>query len=201
VGRQTPNKSLLLYYSALLQKSMGVPMTGAPHHVLGETPRRSQVCCRNSCKDMQALEPSAQERHGPVGVGPEKAIKMISLEKRRLQRDLLAAFRYLEGACKKDGDVFFSRACCDRARGNGFELKEGRFRLDLRNTFFYSEGGETLAQVTQRGGQCPIPGNIQGQSGRALSNLVWWKMLLLMAEGWTRWPLKVPSNPNHSVIL
>ena len=31
---------------------------------------------------------------------------------------------------------------------------------------FYSEGGETVAQVAQRGGRCPIPGNVQGQVGR-----------------------------------
>ena len=34
----------------------------------------------------------------------------------------------------------------------------------------------------------------------ALSNLIELKMSLLMAGGWTRWPLKVPSHPNHSVI-
>ena len=31
---------------------------------------------------------------------------------------------------------------------------------------FYNEGGETLEQVAQRGGRCPMPGNIQGQVGR-----------------------------------
>ena len=31
---------------------------------------------------------------------------------------------------------------------------------------FYDEGDETLAQVAQRGGRCPIPGNIPGQVGR-----------------------------------
>ena len=30
----------------------------------------------------------------------------------------------------------------------------------------YNEGGETPAQVAQKGGRCPIPGNIPGQVGR-----------------------------------
>ncbi|KAK4814152.1 hypothetical protein QYF61_009199, partial [Mycteria americana] len=30
-----------------------------------------------------------------------------------------------------------------------------------KEEIFYNEGGETLAQVAQRGGRCPIPGNIQ----------------------------------------
>jgi len=32
---------------------------------------------------------------------------------------------------------------------------------------FYTEGGETPAQVAQRAVQCPVPGNIQGQVGRS----------------------------------
>jgi len=35
----------------------------------------------------------------------------------------------------------------------------------------------------------------------ALSNLVWWKMSLLMAGGRNQMIFKVPSNPYHSVIL
>jgi len=46
------------------------------------------------------------------------------------------AFQYLKRAYTKDGDRLFSRTCCDRTRGNGFKLKEGRFRLDLRKKFF-----------------------------------------------------------------
>jgi len=90
---------------------------------------------------------------------------LFSLEKKRLRGDPIAAFQYLKELYKKDGDRLFSRACCDRTWGNGFKLKESRLGLDRREDLFYSEGGETLAQVAQRVGRCPIPGNIQGQVG------------------------------------
>ena len=36
--------------------------------------------------------------------------------------------------------------------------------MELHFTILYR--GETLEQVSQNGGRCPIPGNIQGQVGR-----------------------------------
>jgi len=47
---------------------------------------------------------------------------LFSLEKRRLQGDLIAAFQYLKGAYKKDGEKLFRRSCCDRTRGEGLKL-------------------------------------------------------------------------------
>lgn len=49
---------------------------------------------------------------------------------------VIVVFQDLKGSYKKDGNRLFSRACCHRTRGDGFELKEGRFRLDIRKTFF-----------------------------------------------------------------
>lgn len=33
--------------------------------------------------------------------------------------------------------------------GDGYKLKEGNFRLGIRKTVFYSDVGETLAQIAQ----------------------------------------------------
>ena len=60
-----------------------------------------------------------------------RKLGLYSLEKRRLW-----AFLYLKGSYRKEGDRLFSRACDDRTKRNCFELKEGRFRLDIRKRYF-----------------------------------------------------------------
>jgi len=65
-----------------------------------------------------------------------RELGLFRLEKRRLQGDLTAAFQYLKGAYRKDGENICSRACCNRTRSNGFKLREGRFRLGRRKKVF-----------------------------------------------------------------
>jgi len=91
---------------------------------------------------------------------------MFSLEERRLRGDLTAAFQCLKGTHKKDGDRLFSRACYDRTRGNGFKLKEGRYRLDIRKKCFMMRVVKHWHRSLKRGGRCLIPGDIQGQVGQ-----------------------------------
>ncbi|GAB0190746.1 hypothetical protein GRJ2_001539900 [Grus japonensis] len=89
-------------------------------------------------KDMELLE-QVQRRATKMTRGLEHLSyedRLFSLEKRRLWGDLRATFQYLKEAYKKAGEGLFTRTCSDRTRGNGFKLKEGRFRLDIRKTFF-----------------------------------------------------------------
>jgi len=65
-----------------------------------------------------------------------KQLGLFSLQKRRLWGDLITAFQYLKEAYKKAGEGLFTRACSNRTRGNGFKLKEGRCRLNIRKKFF-----------------------------------------------------------------
>jgi len=112
-----------------------------------------------------------------------RELGLFSLERRRLQADLTAAFQCLEGAYKKVREGLFTSACSDKTRGNGFKLEEGRFRLDIWKIFF-TMGVERYWNSLPR--EAVAASSLEGFKARlywALRNLVWWKVSLPVASG------------------
>jgi len=133
---------------------------------------------RRATKIIRGLEHlSSEERLTELG--------LFSLEKRRLQEDLRAAFQYLKGPYRKDGENLFSRACCDRTRSNGFKLREGRFRLDVRKKYCTMRVVKHWNRFPREVVDAPSLETFKARLHGALSNLVWLKMSLLTAGG--RW--------------
>jgi len=74
-------------------------------------------------------------------------------------------------------------------QGKWFQTKGGEIQIGYKEEVVYSQNGEALTQVTERGGGGSIPGNIQGQAG-------WGAEQSTLAEGvlvgweqgsWTKW--------------
>jgi len=91
--------------------------------------------------------------------------------------------------------------CSDRTRGNGSKLKEGRFRSAIRKKFFTMRVVRHWHTLPREAVTAPSLAVFKARLDGALSNLVWWKMSLLVSGGWNQMIFKVPSNPNHSMIL
>jgi len=66
----------------------------------------------------------------------------------------------------------FSRACCDRTRGNGFKLKEGKFRLDIRKKFFMMRVVKHWNRFPREVIDAPSLETFQVRLDGALSNLI-----------------------------
>ena len=101
-----------------------------------------------------------------------RELGLFSLEKRRHWGDLIATSQYLKGAYKKTREGLFRRVCRDRTRGNGFKLKEGRFRLDIWKKFFTVRVVRHGNRLPREVVAAPSLAVFQARLDGALSNLV-----------------------------
>ena len=79
---------------------------------------------------------------------------------------------YLKGAYRKDGNNLFSRDSSDTMRGNGFKLREGRFRLDIRKKFFAMRVVKHWNGLPGEVVEAPSLETFKTRLDRALSNLI-----------------------------
>ena len=78
----------------------------------------------------------------------------------------------MEGAYRKDSDRVFRRICCDRTRSNGFKLREGRFRLDIRKKVFTMRVVKHCKRFPSTVAEAPSLGTFNVRLDEALRNLV-----------------------------
>ncbi|PKU47232.1 hypothetical protein llap_2473 [Limosa lapponica baueri] len=119
---------ILSLYSTLMRPHLGYCIQlWSPQHKKGMD--LLEQLQRKATKVIRGLEHlSYEDRLRELG--------LFSLQKKRLQGDLMGAFQYLKEAYRTSGEGFFFRECRDRTRGNSFQLKEDRFRLYIRKKLF-----------------------------------------------------------------
>jgi len=121
---------------------------------------------RRTTKMMRGLEHlSCRERLRELG--------LFRLEKRGLWKDLVTAFQYLKQAYRKPGEGLFTRACSDRTRSNGFKLKGGRLRLDIRKKFLTMRVVKHWNRLPREVADAPSLETFKVSLDGTSSNLLW----------------------------
>ena len=85
---------------------------------------------------------------------------------------------------KQKGQRLFTRVDSDRTRGNGFKLRQGRFRLEIRREFFTQRVVTHWNRLPKEAVDAPSLEAFKARLDVALGSLVWWLVTLHIAGGW-----------------
>ena len=96
---------------------------------------------------------------------------------------------------EQEEDQSFTWSHSDRTRGNGFKLKEGSFRLDVRKNSLLRVV-KPLHRLLREAMGAPFLEMLKARLEGALGSLIWW-----VAGSCNRLGFKVPSNLRHSVAF
>ena len=124
-------------------------------------------------------------------------------EREREGGDPIAAFQYLRGGYKKEGDILFSRVLLWYNKGKWFRAirEEGWFRLDVRKKFFTVRAMSHWHRLTREVVDAPSLETLRVRLDGALSTWCSCRCSCSLQRSWTKWPLTVPSNSNDYLIL
>ena len=96
----------------------------------------------------------------------------------------VASLKYMKGYYKQERDWFFPWSNGDRTRGNGFKLKERKFKLDVRNRYFTERVVRHWNRLPREAMDAIFLEVFKARLHGALGNLIWQVANLPMTGGW-----------------
>jgi len=109
--------------------------------------------------------------------------ELVQCEEEKTLRRPHCCLSVLKGSFEKEGEQLFTRSGGNRTRGNGFKLKEERFRIDVRRKLFTQRAVRHWYRLLREAADVLSLEAFETRLDGALGSLIWWGAALPMAGG------------------